>query len=67
MVSEAEVKRAMRFAFNVLKLVVEPGGSVALAAILAGRIETRGRTVAAVLSGGNVDAGSFAAVLSEID
>ena len=64
-VSEAEVKHAMRFAFNVLKLVVEPGGSVALAAILAGKMETRGRTVAAVLSGGNVDAGSFAEVLSE--
>ena len=66
-VTEAEVRRAMRFAFNVLKLVVEPGGSVALAAILAGKIETRGRTVAAVLSGGNVDAGSFVSVLSEAD
>jgi threonine dehydratase len=64
-VSEEEVKQAMRFAFNVLKLVVEPGGSVGLAAILAGKIETRGRTVAAVLSGGNVDAKSFADVLNE--
>ncbi len=66
-VTEAEVRRAMRFAFNVLKLVVEPGGSVALAAILAGKIETRGRTVAVVLSGGNVDADSFVSVLSEAD
>jgi threonine dehydratase len=66
-VSEADVKRAMRFAFNVLKLVVEPGGSVALAAVLAGKIETRGRTVAAVLSGGNVDAQSFAEVLNEVE
>jgi threonine dehydratase len=66
-VSEADVKRAMRFAFNVLKLVVEPGGSVALAAILAGKIETRGRIVVAVLSGGNVDAKSFAEVLNEVE
>jgi threonine dehydratase len=66
-VSDREVKQAMRFAFNVLKLVVEPGGSVALAAVLAGKIETCRRTVAAVLSGGNVDAKAFAHVLNEIE
>jgi threonine dehydratase len=66
-VSEAEVKRAMRFAFNVLKLVVEPGGSVGLAAVLARKIQTRGRTIVAVLSGGNVDARAFAEVLNETE
>jgi len=54
-VSDAEVRAAMAFAGRTLKLVVEPGGAVALAAVLAGRIETRGRAVAVVLSGGNVD------------
>lgn len=54
-VSDAEVERAMAFAFHRLKLVVEPGGAVALAAVLSGKIETAGRTTAIVLSGGNVD------------
>jgi threonine dehydratase len=39
-----------------LKLVLEPGGAVALAAILSGHFDCRGRTVAVVLSGGNIDA-----------
>jgi threonine dehydratase len=66
-VSEAEVKRAMRFGFETLKLVIEPGGSVALAAVLAKKIETKGRTIIAVISGGNVDSDVFARVLSEKD
>ncbi len=64
-VNEAEVKRAMRFGFETLKLVIEPGGSVALAAVLAGKIPTRGKVIVAVISGGNVDSGMFARVLSE--
>jgi threonine dehydratase len=63
-VAEAEVLRAMRFAFEHLKLVVEPGGAVALAAVLAGRVEARGRTVGVVLSGGNVDPAVFARALA---
>ena len=63
-VSEDEVRHAMRQAFSLLKLVVEPGGAVALAAVLAGRIETAGRTIGVMLSGGNVDAGMFAGVLT---
>jgi threonine dehydratase len=54
----------MRFAFEHLKLVVEPGGAVALAAVLAGRVEARGRTVGVVLSGGNVDPAVFARALA---
>ncbi len=61
-VSEDEVKDAMRFAFKELKLVVEPGGAAALAAILSGKIDTKGRVTAVVLSGGNVDADVFASI-----
>jgi threonine dehydratase len=64
-VSDAEVRRAMRFAFRHLKLVVEPGGAVSLAAVLAGKIPTAGRTTAIVLSGGNVDFEMFSRVQRE--
>ena len=66
-VSDAEVGAAMRAAFLHLKLVVEPGGAAALAAVLAGKIATAGRTVVAVLSGGNVDPATFRAVLNQGD
>jgi len=59
-VSEDEVRAAMRFAFRELKIVVEPGGAAARAAVLAGKIEVRGRTSVVILSGGNVDADVFA-------
>lgn len=63
-VSDAEVAEAMRYAFAVLKLVVEPGGSAALAALLAGKVEIAGDgPIALVLSGGNVDPEQFARVL----
>jgi threonine dehydratase len=62
-VSDDEVRAAMAFAWRTLKLVTEPGGAVALAAILSGKIETRDRTIVAVLSGGNVDAAMFAACI----
>ena len=63
--SDVEVRRALAFAFRHLKLVVEPGGAVALAALLAGAFDARGRTVAVVLSGGNVDPALFADALRE--
>jgi threonine dehydratase len=63
-VSEAEVAEAMRYAFRWLKLVVEPGGAVSLAALLAGKIEAKGRTVGIVLTGGNVDPALFSRVLA---
>lgn len=63
-VTDAEVAEAMRYAFSVLKLVVEPGGSAGLAALLAGKVEVRGAgAVGLVLSGGNVDPEQFARVL----
>ena len=61
-VSDDEVREAMRFAFRNLKLVVEPGGAVALAAVLSQKIETAGKTTVAVLSGGNVDVELFAGI-----
>ncbi len=66
-VSDTEVATAMRLAFRHLKLVLEPGGAVALAAALAGKVPTRDRTLAVVLSGGNVDAELFRDVLGGQD
>jgi threonine dehydratase len=63
-VTRAEVLRAMRFAFEHLKIVAEPGGAVALAAVLAGKVQARGRTVGLVVSGGNVDPAVFAEALA---
>ncbi len=62
-VSDGEVAEAMRFAFRHLKIVLEPGGAVSLAALLAGKIETQGRTTAIVLSGGNVDPTLYAEII----
>jgi threonine dehydratase len=62
-VSEGQVADAQRFAFAHLRLVLEPGGATALAAVLAGKVQVDGRT-AIVLSGGNVDPARFAAVLA---
>jgi threonine dehydratase len=53
--SDAEVAAAVAFAFSELKLVVEPGGAVALAALMTGKIDVRGKVAVAVLSGGNID------------
>ena len=63
-VTDDEVRAAIACAVRILKLVVEPGGAVALAAVLAGRVETRGRTVAVVLSGGNIDDPLLAQILA---
>jgi threonine dehydratase len=57
-VSDAELVDAMRFAFDRLKLVLEPSGAAAVAALLAGKVEASGR-VGAVLSGGNVGVERF--------
>jgi threonine dehydratase len=62
--SDAEVGSAVGFAFRELKLVVEPGGSVGLAAVMAGRIDVSGKNVVIVLSGGNVDADMYARLIA---
>ncbi len=62
-VTETEVAAAQRFAFSQLRVVIEAGGAVALAAVLTGKAPVDGRT-AIVLSGGNVDAARFAQALA---
>ena len=64
-VSDAEVRAAMRFAFQHLKLVVEPGGAAALAALLTGKVATAGKTSVVVISGGNVDLELYAEIQRE--
>ena len=66
-VSEEEVRQAMRFAFEELKLVVEPGGAASLAAILAGKVPAEGRTIAAIISGGNADPAQFARIITRAE
>ncbi len=63
-VTTAEVAAAMRLVFEKLHLVVEPGGAVALAAVLAGKIELKPVT-AVTLSGGNVDRETFVQLLAQ--
>ncbi|AQQ05350.1 pyridoxal-5'-phosphate-dependent protein [Roseibium algicola] len=63
-VNDDEVLEAMFIAFTHLRLVVEPGGAVALAAALSGKLDLRNRTTAVVVSGGNVDPDMFRRALS---
>src|SRR5258708_4483381 len=63
-VTDDEVRRAMAAAFSELKLVVEPGGAVGLAAVLSGKLPVAGKTVAVICSGGNVDPETFISALS---
>ncbi len=62
-VSDDDVRQAMAFAWQTLKLVVEPGGAAALAAVLNGAMDCKGRTVAVVLTGGNADAAMLCEIL----
>ena len=54
-VNDDEVGNSVRYAFHELKLVVEPGGVIGLAALLAGKVAVKGKVVVAILSGANVD------------
>ncbi len=65
-VTDEEVLDAMELAFREFKLVVEPGGAVALAAALTGKLPVKGRTVAVVCSGGNVDHATFKRALDRM-
>ncbi|CAM5286570.1 Threonine dehydratase OS=Streptomyces griseomycini OX=66895 GN=FHS37_005560 PE=4 SV=1 [Streptomyces griseomycini] len=60
LVGDDEIRDAMRFAFERLKVVLEPSGATALAALLTGRAGALPDRVGVILSGGNVDAGRFA-------
>ncbi|MDO8296453.1 MAG: threonine/serine dehydratase [Caulobacter sp.] len=63
-VTDAQVAEAIRYAYTTLKLVVEPGGIVGLAALLAGELDVSGQTVGVVLSGGNIDPALFSRILA---
>lgn len=64
-VSEEEVRAAVKFALSELRLAVEPGGAVALAAVLAGKIVTKDRVTGLVLSGGNLDVAQLCRIVAE--
>jgi threonine dehydratase len=64
-VSDAEVMGAMRFGLEEMKVLIEPGGAVALAAALEGRVALEGRTAVIICSGGNVDAALIARIFDQ--
>ena len=66
-ISDTDTARAMAAAFRYLKIVVEPGGAVALAAVLTGAYDCRDKTVCVICSGGNVDGGVFAEAIGHGD
>jgi threonine dehydratase len=63
-VADEEIVETMRFVFERMKVVVEPSGASALAALMAGRVPLDGARAGVVLSGGNVDAERFAALVA---
>ncbi|MGI8644365.1 MAG: pyridoxal-phosphate dependent enzyme [Thermomicrobiales bacterium] len=65
LVTDDEIKTAMAFLFERMKLVVEPSGASALAAVMAGKVETQGRRIGVTLSGGNVGLGQFCRLIGE--
>src|SRR5579872_647611 len=65
-VSDDELSVAMTFAFERLKVVIEPSGAAGLAALLHGKIQTRGKRVGVIISGGNVDASTYAALIMSV-
>ncbi len=64
LVSDTEIREAMRFAFDRLKLVVEPSGATALAALLAVRLAPKPERAGVIISGGNIDSRRFIEVLT---
>jgi threonine dehydratase len=63
-VTDDDVKAAMRFAFEHFKIVVEPGGAAALAALLSAKVDAHGKRVCVVVSGGNVDPETYARIIA---
>jgi threonine dehydratase len=64
-VSDIDIVRAMRFVWERMKIVIEPSSAVAVAPLLNGSVETKGRRIGVILSGGNVDLSAFFATLEQ--
>ena len=64
-VSDEQIEDAMRFAFERMKIVLEPSGASSLAAVLSSKIDCKQRRIGVVLSGGNADAALFARILTQ--
>ncbi|MGW4105149.1 threo-3-hydroxy-L-aspartate ammonia-lyase [Streptomyces sp. NPDC004976] len=65
LVSDEEIVHAMRFAFERLKIVLEPSGASALAALMAGRVDSPPRRIGVIASGGNIDVRRFTELVSD--
>jgi threonine dehydratase len=65
-VTDDELRTAMRFAFERLKIVIEPSGAAGLAALMHAKIPARGRRVGIIISGGNVDPVIFADAITSV-
>jgi threonine dehydratase len=61
-VSDGQLCEAMRFAFERMKIVIEPSGAAALAAVMQRKLAAQGKRIGIVISGGNIDAGRFASL-----
>lgn len=66
-VSDDEVRTAMKFAFDRFKIVIEPGAAVGLAAVLSQKIDIKGKCIAVIATGGNIDAANFCATLKKTE
>jgi threonine dehydratase len=66
-VSDDEIRDAMRLLFERVKLVAEPSGASALAALLAGKVEGQGKRVGVIISGGNIGVDGFCQIISQRD
>ena len=65
LVTDEEIVEAMRFVFERMKVVLEPSGATALAAVMAGHVEVAGQRVGVTLSGGNVGAERFSQLITD--
>jgi threonine dehydratase len=63
--TDADVRAAMRFAYDHFHIVIEPGAAVGIAAILNGQIDIAGKTIATVVTGGNIDPDRFHDLLTQ--
>ena len=66
-VSDNEIRDTMRFLFERMKLVVEPSGASALAALMTGKVDGRGKRVGVTISGGNIGLDGYCQIINNRD